>query len=129
MAKKVKKKKAKKLTVKKAEEVFNRWIRNRDSEDGYFTCISCSRTLPTSKMNAGHFVPVSMSSFLRFNELNVNGECAGCNGFDLMHLMGYEKNIRAKIGDDKVDWLIQNKRTKAKITQSDLAEIISKYSL
>jgi hypothetical protein len=31
----------------KAQMVFNAYIRQRDSQDGYFTCISCGRTQPT----------------------------------------------------------------------------------
>lgn len=129
----IKKKKPKKkigpdrISVGKVQEVFNRYIRNRDSDMGYFDCMSCGRTLPVSKMNAGHFVPVKMSSFLRLHEWNVNGECAGCNGFDQMHLIGYEKRLREKIGDSAVDWLIENKRTKKSWSQSELWEIYNKY--
>ena len=124
----VKKKKAKKISVGKAQEVFNRYIRKRDSEDGFFDCISCGRTLPVSSMNAGHFMPVKMASGLRFNEWNCNGECQGCNGFDYTHLIGYEKRLVDKIGRDAVDWLLANKRMKGKWSQSDLQEIIDKYS-
>ena len=39
--------------IKKAQIVFNAWIRERDSKDGYFTCIACFKTLKVEAMNAG----------------------------------------------------------------------------
>lgn len=113
--------------LKKAETVFNRYIRERDSEDGYFTCISCGKVLPVSKMNAGHFAPVKSSSALRFNEFNVNGECQWSNGFDEFHLIGYRKNLINKIGLEMVEWLEDNARTTKKWTRTELEEIITKY--
>lgn len=113
--------------LKKAETVFNRYIRERDSEDGYFTCISCGKVLPVSKMNAGHFAPVKSSSALRFNEYNVNGECQWSNGFDEFHLIGYRKNLINKIGLEMVEWLEDNARTTKKWTRTELNDIITKY--
>ena len=113
--------------LKKAETVFNRYIRERDSEDGYFTCISCGKVLPVSKMNAGHFAPVKSSSALRFNEYNVNGECQWSNGFDEFHLIGYRKNLINKIGLEMVEWLEDNARTTKKWTRTELEDIIKKY--
>ena len=115
-----------KLTAK-AQKVFNKAIRERDSQDGYFTCISCGRTLTTDQMDCGHFVPVKNSSFLRFNEYNCSGECKRCNGFDEFHLIGYRKNLINKIGQDMVDWLEENQRTIKKWTRTELEDLISKY--
>ena len=98
-----------KLTAK-AQKVFNAYIRQRDSEDGYFTCISCGQTKDTSQMDAGHYVPVKRSSALRFDEYNVNGECKACNGFDEFHLIGYRRNLVDKIGERMVIRLEQESR-------------------
>lgn len=127
--KKTPKKKEKKLTLltKEAQTVFNRYIRKRDSENGYFTCISCQKTMETNRMNAGHYVPVARSKFLRFNEWNTNGECEGCNCFDEFHLIGYKKNLTEKIGKKAVEWLEDNSRKLKKYTREELEEIIKKY--
>ena len=108
----------------------NAYIRHRDSKDGYFTCISCGKTLPVSKMNSGHYIPVSKSQFLRFNELNLNGECAGCNCFSEYHLIPYRKNLIAKIGLESVESL---ERTAEEIkvykhTRQELEEIEAYYT-
>ena len=116
-----------KLT-EKAQKVFNAFIRARDSKDGYFTCISCFKTLPVDSMNAGHYVPVKGGSFLRFNEDNVNGECQRCNGFDEFHLIGYRKHLLLKIGKKSVEWLENNRNKVYKWSKSDLEDIITHYS-
>jgi hypothetical protein len=114
--------------TEKAQKVFNAYIRQRDSKDGYFTCISCFKTLPVESMNAGHYVPVKGGSFLRFHEDNVNGECQRCNGFDEFHLVGYRKHLLLKIGKKRVEWL-ENNRTKVyKWDRADLEDIITLYT-
>jgi hypothetical protein len=114
--------------TEKAQKVFNAYIRQRDSKDGYFTCISCFKTLPVESMNAGHYVPVKGGSFLRFHEDNVNGECQRCNGFDEFHLIGYRKHLLLKIGKKRVEWL-ENNRTKVyKWDRADLEDIITLYT-
>ena len=97
--------KKKKYKLSKVQEIFNKYIRKRDSKDGYFECISCGKILPIEKMNAGHYVPVSRSSFLRFHEWNVSGECSYDNGFNEFHLIGYRRNLIEKIGLTAVEWL------------------------
>lgn len=116
-----------KLTAK-AQKVFNAYIRKRDSEDGYFTCISCGQTKTTDLMDAGHYVPVKGSSALRFDEYNVNGECKSCNGFDQFHLIGYRRNLIDKVGERKVMELEYQHRLIKKWTRTELNEIIEKYS-
>jgi len=92
-----------------------------------FKCISCGQIFPCSSMNAGHYVPVARSKFLRFNEWNTNGECEGCNCFDEFHLIGYRKNLIEKIGLPAVEWLESNSRKLKKYTREELQEIIQKY--
>jgi hypothetical protein len=115
-----------KLTAK-AQKVFNAYIRKRDSEDGYFTCISCGQTKTTDLMDAGHYVPVKGSSALRFDEYNVNGECKACNGFDQFHLIGYRRNLIDKVGERKVMELEMQHRLIKKWTRTELQAIIEYY--
>lgn len=114
--------------IAKAQKIFNAYIRQRDSNGGYFTCISCNKDFPVSQMDAGHYVPVKRGSFLRLHEWNTNGECKGCNGFDDFHLIGYRKNLINKIGQEAVNWLEENRHTLKKWTKVELIEIINTYS-
>ena len=117
-----------KLTAK-AQKIFNAYIRQRDSENGLFTCISCGQVKPTELMDAGHYVPQKNSSALRFNEYNVNGECKSCNGFDQFHLIGYRKNLINKIGIEMVEYLETNNREVKKWSRTELLQIIKDYKL
>src|SRR3972149_4557092 len=55
---------------------FSKFIRDRDSEDGYFTCISCGKTKSVAGGNcqAGHYYPAGKFKSLKYDEHNVNAE-------------------------------------------------------
>ena len=115
-----------KLTAK-AQKVFNAYIRKRDSENGYFTCISCGETKDTTLMDCGHFAPQKGGSALRFDEYNCNGECKKCNGFDQFHLIGYRKGIINKYGEGILIYLEQNARLVKKWSRTELNLLIEQY--
>jgi hypothetical protein len=108
--------------LKKAQIIFNAYIRKRDEG---LPCISCGKI---KELQAGHYVPQGKSSYLRFNEWNVNGECAGCNFFDSFHLVGYRKNLIHKIGIENVEWLENNRFILHSWSREQLNFIIEKYS-
>ena len=121
--------------TKRARKVFNEYIRERDKiNNDFFRCISCGKIkrIEGSKYHAGHFYPVGQYKALRFDENNVNGECVACNHYSGDHLIGYEKNLIAKIGQKEVDKLHMkaalSKRTFAKWDRLSLIDIIEKYS-
>lgn len=58
--------------LKDAEREVNQFIRNRDKKLG---CITCGDKVT----DAGHFIPVGENSALRFEELNIWGQCINCN--------------------------------------------------
>lgn len=88
---------------------FARVVRMRDSQK-YGRCISCGKQKTFDELQAGHFVPAGRGGFsLLFDPLNVNGECEGCNGFDEMHLRGYERNLDARYGKGTGEKLVQRK--------------------
>lgn len=126
-------KKRKTLAKLKAElqPLFNKFIRQRDSQDGWFTCISCGKDKKTDQMDAGHFYPVKGYDSLRFNEDNCHGECKGCNGFDPMHLLGYVKNLEHKIGLSRLcdlsDMSQDYRKNGHKWSRPDLEEMIIEY--
>ena len=116
----------------KAVEVFNTWIRERDRNGNYFTCISCGRTLRIEGGNyhAGHYYPSTVSA-VRFNETNVNGQCLQCNYHKHGNLIEYRKNLIEKVGEDAVKELDLQvaiyKRQNFKWSRIDLVNIIEKY--
>lgn len=91
----------------KATNKFNAWIRNRDRDGDYFTCISCNRTLRIvnyangGNYHAGHYYPGTESA-LKYNEVNVNGQCSQCNTHLHSNAIGYRKGLVKKYGEEKV---------------------------
>jgi hypothetical protein len=83
----------------KLQKIFNEYIRLRDQD---CPCISC---FERKTLQAGHFFHVKGYDGLRFDEINTNGECAGCNCFNDSHLIGYADNLILKIGLDNVSEL------------------------
>ena len=126
----------KKLTLgklkAKAQKIFNKYIRLRDAKDNYFVCISCGQSKPLTQMQAGHYYAVKGYDSLRYNENNVNGECAGCNCFDQSHLIGYTINLEKKIGKDALqdlhDQAMEYKKGFFKWDRFELENIIVTYT-
>lgn len=113
--------------LKLATIVFNRFIRERDSKDGYFKCISCSKVKTTDEADCGHYMP-STYSMLRFDESNASAECKTCNTGDSNHLIGYRANLSLKIGYVKLEWLESHKIAQDfKWDRETLLTIINKY--
>lgn len=123
----MKKSKHKTIGKLKAElqEHFNRFIRKRDEGK---PCISCGIV---KKLQAGHFYPVSGWDGLRFDEDNVHGEDEYCNCFNEGHLIGYAKNLRIRIGEERFNALEQRaeeyKRSGHKWNRTELLEMIEYY--
>lgn len=75
-------------------------------------CISCGETKP---LEAGHFRSVGSCPELRFELLNIHGQCRACNQAGTRKMnrgrkpevvsAEYEKRLRARLGDAVVDWL------------------------
>ena len=120
--------KKKKLTplpklLKKAEQVFNSYIRRRDEG---LQCISCSN--PGNQ--AGHYFPVRYSG-VRFSEINVNLQDAYCNCYAYGNQAMYRIGLVRRYGEKAVRELEHEAiRTKfKKWTRGELEEIIKQYSI
>ena len=64
--------------INKLDKTFSRFIRLRDSEDGYATCFTCGVKKEWKKVDAGHFQTRSKYS-IRWDEKNVHAQCKHCN--------------------------------------------------
>ncbi len=121
----LKKKKPKKNTAKselrkwitKLDRVMSLYIRMRDSQEyhfKYFRCISCGRVLTVDQADCGHYMSrANMST--RFDTANMNAECRKCNRFDASHLVGYRRNLIAKLG--KRSWMQKHPGTPPNLSE------------
>lgn len=120
-----------------AQRAFNKMRRLQLHAQGH-TCMSCQRPRheieqtdgwkPGGAWDAGHFLSVGSHPELRFEPDNVWLQCKSCNAGSGKYTrkartvaQDYETNLRALIGDERVDWLKGPhaivKRTKPELEQ------------
>lgn len=109
--------------TKKAQKVFNRFIRLRDDSN---VCISCGRK-EDWQMHAGHYRDRGSYPALRFEPLNCHMQCSRCNRFKSGNLSNYRINLIEKIGLKKVEWL-EGEHPCRPLTIAELKEIYNKYN-
>lgn len=125
----LKNKKQKKKTVlsiadlkKKAQRVFNKWIRERDKDE---LCISCQGNC--GKWDAGHFWSMGSKSALRYHPDNCHKQGVGCNRYKHGNLLEYRINLIKKIGQERVNWLDEHRNDTKSWTREELEELIERY--
>lgn len=91
------------------QAIANKIVRLRDAHLG---CCSCDRPASwNGQWHASHLRSVGAASAVRFHLWNIHKGCSICNNHLSGNLAEYLPRIRARIGDDKVDWLYtQNHR-------------------
>ena len=105
--------------IKLATLKFNAFIRERDKGKG---CISCQGKVT----EAGHYLSAGHNAHVRFNEMNVNGQCTRCNRWLHGNLIEYRKGLVKRYGHEKVE-LLEGMQKNFKWDRFSLIEIILKF--
>ena len=109
---------------RKAQEIFNKYIRLRDAEDG---CISCDKTKDwAGQWHASHFMTVGANPELRFNEDNCHKSCSVCNNYLSGNLSNYRKRLEKKIGLERLEAL-EVKGKPIRLRAEDYHQVIETY--
>jgi len=108
--------------MQKAQKEFNKWIRERDKD---LPCISCGR-FHKGQYHAGHYRTIGACSSLRFDERQVNKQCAPCNNHLSGNISGYRINLVKKIGLEAVED-IENTNPLRRWSLEELKEIYHDY--
>lgn len=75
----------------------HKYIRARDKNK---PCISCNAPYHTEHQ-AGHFYKAELFSTIKFNELNINGQCVRCNIKRAGNESEYRIRLPERIGEDR----------------------------
>jgi len=105
------------------QKVFNTFIRIRDKDK---PCISCGRRL-LGKYDAGHYFSVGAYPNLRFNELNVHGQCVHCNRDLHGNISEYSINLPKRIEIANFEKLKQERNNASHLTIEEVKELIVVY--
>ena len=109
--------------LKMLQIVFNTFIRLRDKTQ---PCISCDRPL-SSKFDAGHFFSVGAYPNLRFNEMNVHGQCVYCNQHNHGNIHEYSIRLPFRIGYQNFKELEEKRGVVLKLSIDEIKEKIKYY--
>lgn len=78
-------------------KVCHDYIKQRDKG---LPCISCGKPW-ASDFQAGHYYKAELYSNIKFNELNIHGQCERCNIFLNGNFEAYSDRLGFRIGKDK----------------------------
>jgi hypothetical protein len=109
--------------IKIAQQTFNTYIRERDKNK---VCISCAKPLP-KKFDAGHYWNKHNHASLRFDELNVHGQCVYCNQHLHGNLIEYGINLENLIGSDEFTIMREKAYETRKYSIDELKRITEYY--
>jgi len=127
-------KKTKRTLEKEVWNYFSKYIRLRDSlrsayTEDYCQCITCWQITPNDwQLHAWHFIPKTTKS-IKFNEVNVNGQCTKCNTNGSWEVRIYRKVLIKLYWKNKIQDLEKQKRLVISwwIQKDQLNELLKKY--
>jgi hypothetical protein len=121
---------AKKLTrsklVKKLDTVFSQYIRQKNAVDEISTCFTCGKKDHWKKLQNGHFQSRKHYS-TRWDEINCQVQCAGCNVFKYGEQYVFGKKLDQKFGQGTSERLHLKSKQIIKLADFELKELIIKY--
>jgi len=121
---------AKKLTrsklVKKLDTVFSIYIRRKDAINDIATCFTCGKQDHWKKLQNGHFQSRKHYS-TRWDEVNCQVQCAGCNVFRYGEQYKFSLGLNEKYGKFTSEMLMIKAREICKIPDFEIEDLIEKY--
>ncbi len=120
----MKKKKLKSLKSlkNKADQLFSRFIRERDRH----TCYTCGKVIQANESQNGHYISRKYL-FYRYDERNCHCQCVGCNVFGKGNMTVYSLKM---LENYKYAFLVEIEKNKNRYvgnTREFLSQIIQKY--
>tara|TARA_R110000751_G_scaffold193072_2_gene298611 strand:- start:505 stop:897 length:393 start_codon:yes stop_codon:yes gene_type:complete len=122
-----KKKLSRTKLVKKLDTIFSQYIRRRDADNEMSTCFTCGKQDHWKRLQNGHFQSRRFYS-TRWNEVNCQVQCAGCNVFKYGEQFIFGQNLDSKFGEGTAQELHTKARKITKLSSPDLQELIEMYS-
>jgi hypothetical protein len=112
--------------VKKLDTIFSQYIRLKNSVNEKATCFTCGKVDHWKKLQNGHFQSRKHYS-TRWDEVNCQVQCAGCNVFKYGEQYKFSVNLDAKYGEGTAEDLSIKAQQIVKISNFELEEMIKKY--
>ena len=122
MAKKV----SRSRLIKDLDSVFSKYIRQKDAVDEIATCFTCGKKDHWKKLQNGHFQSRRHYS-TRWDEINCQVQCAGCNVFKYGEQFIFGQNLDHKFGKGTARRLHIKAQQTVKISNIEIKDFIKHY--
>lgn len=112
--------------IKKLDSVFSQYIRKVNSVNEIATCFTCGKEDHWKKLQNGHFQSRRHYS-TRWDEVNCQVQCAGCNVFRHGEQFLFSQYLDVKYGEGTARRLHIKSQQTIKFLDYELEEMIFKY--
>jgi len=112
--------------VKQLDSIFSTYIRRKDSINDVAICFTCGKKDHYKKLQNGHFQSRRHYS-TRFDEVNCQVQCAGCNVFKYGEQFIFGQNLDIKFGEGTARRLHIKAQQILKISDKEIIEMIKRY--
>ena len=112
--------------VKQLDSIFSTYIRRKDSINDVAICFTCGKKDYYKKLQNGHFQSRRHYS-TRFDEVNCQVQCAGCNVFKYGEQFIFGQNLDIKFGEGTARRLHIKAQQILKISDKEIIEMIKRY--
>ena len=120
----------KKLTrsklIKKLDKVFSLYIRQRYAKNEIAQCFTCGKKDHYKRLQCGHFQSRKYYS-TRWDEINCQVQCAGCNVFKYGEQYKFSVNLDAKYGEGTAERLSIKAQQIVKLSNFEIEDMIKRY--
>jgi hypothetical protein len=113
--------------IKKLDTVFSLYIRQRYSINEISKCFTCGKEDHYKKLQCGHFQSRKHYS-TRWDEINCQVQCAGCNVFKYGEQFIFGKNLNLEFGEGTSEALYLKAKQIIKFSNNDLEDLITNYN-
>lgn len=120
------KKPSRKTLVKKLDTIFSIYIRRKNSNQELAECFTCGKQTYWKDLHCGHFQGRRHIS-TRWDDINCQVQCAGCNTFRGGEQFLFGKNLDLKYGKGTAEKLHIKSKKIMKLSIDDISILITKY--
>ncbi len=120
------KKPSRSKVIKQLDTVFSKYIRQRDAVNEIATCFTCGKRDHWKRLQNGHFQSRKHYS-TRWDEINCQVQCAGCNVFKYGEQFIFGQNLDIKYGLGTANELYLKAKKTVKISTVDLQDMVKHY--
>lgn len=120
------KKKTRSQVVKLLDKIFSEYIRRRFAKNEIAECFTCGKKDHWKKLQCGHFQSRKHYS-TRWDEINCQVQCSGCNVFRYGEQFIFGQKLDAKYGEGTSSELHIKAKNLTKLSTNDLEMLIIHY--